>query len=228
MTPDSRRLLGTYRTPRFRFRSWVQCRLRGEVQIVGISDGRIPWPVTEVANGNRVLILYKDLARAVQRETAEAIKHWWGATAHSVKLWRKVLRVESTEALKSFRVAFGKSPAMRKAVKAMAVTLHDPARAAKIAASKRGKRRHRLTIAKMRRAATGRRHTEETRAKMRSERKGNRPPWLNPGWSAAENELLRTLSAGEVAKRTGRTLTAVYTQRHKLGVNDGRTTRHRQ
>jgi hypothetical protein len=37
-------------------------------------------------------------------------------------------------------------------------------------------------------------------------------------WTAAENELVRTLPAKEVAARTGRTLRAVYYRRHVLGV----------
>jgi hypothetical protein len=119
-------------------------------------------------------------------------------------------------------VSFGKSSKMKKAVKAMHATAQRPDRRAKIAAAKRGVTRSQATIVKMRRAATGRRHAPEARAKMSAQRKGTRPTWLNPGWTAAEIELLRTLTAGEVAKQTGRTLTAVYVQRNKLGLNDGR------
>jgi hypothetical protein len=48
---------------------------------------------------------------------------------------------------------------------------------------------------------------------------------LVPGtipWTAEEDELLRTLPAEEVAERTGRTLTAIYTRRRRLGMQDGR------
>jgi hypothetical protein len=96
----------------------------------------------------------------------------------------------------------------------------SPERAAKIAAAKRGVPRSLATGAKMPKAATGRRHTPEALAKMSAQRKGkDGPPWLNPGWTEAENELLRTLPAKEVARRTGRT---VYVQRCRLGINDGR------
>jgi hypothetical protein len=37
-------------------------------------------------------------------------------------------------------------------------------------------------------------------------------------WTAAEDELLRTLSPREAAGRTGRTLSAVYHRRLRLGV----------
>jgi hypothetical protein len=38
------------------------------------------------------------------------------------------------------------------------------------------------------------------------------------GWTAAEDDLVRTLPAKEAAQRTGRTLAAVYQRRHVLGV----------
>ena len=42
---DRFRLLGTYRTPRFRIGQRVRCQVRGEVVIIGISEAPIPWPV---------------------------------------------------------------------------------------------------------------------------------------------------------------------------------------
>lgn len=59
-------------------------------------------------------------------------------------------------------------------------------------------------------------------------RRGARPPWLKPGWSAEEDQLLLTLTPTEVAKQTGRSLTAVYGRRYVLGLNNGRTTRHQR
>jgi len=34
---------GPYRTPRFKLGTKVDCAVRGELVIVGLSDGRIPW-----------------------------------------------------------------------------------------------------------------------------------------------------------------------------------------
>ena len=48
---------------------------------------------------------------------------------------------------------------------------------------------------------------------------------LVPGtipWTAEEDELAKTLPAEEVARRTGRTLKAIYTRRQRLGMPDGR------
>jgi hypothetical protein len=36
--------VGTYRTPRFNYGATVTCAIRGQVQIVGPSNGRIAWP----------------------------------------------------------------------------------------------------------------------------------------------------------------------------------------
>jgi hypothetical protein len=57
-------------------------------------------------------------------------------------------------------------------------------------------------------------------------RHGRRPAvWANPGaraWTAAEDELVRTQCPAEVARRTGRSLTAVYLRRHRLTGADRR------
>jgi hypothetical protein len=41
-------------------------------------------------------------------------------------------------------------------------------------------------------------------------------------WTPQEDGLVRTLPPAKVARRTGRTLTAVYVPRSLLGVPDGR------
>jgi hypothetical protein len=59
---DRVKLLGTYRTPRFTYGDAVVWVIRGEVQIVGLSNGRIPWPKCRSAGWDRAIILYGDLA----------------------------------------------------------------------------------------------------------------------------------------------------------------------
>lgn len=47
-----------YATPRFRYGSVVEDAGRGEVVIVALSNGRIPWPLGRVpGNSNRALVL---------------------------------------------------------------------------------------------------------------------------------------------------------------------------
>lgn len=43
-------------------------------------------------------------------------------------------------------------------------------------------------------------------------------------WTELEDELVRTQSAAEAARKTGRSLGAIYARRWELGVRDGRRT----
>jgi hypothetical protein len=225
-SPDNARLLfGPYRTPRFRYGATVFCEMRGYIEIVGLSTGRIPWPIGKRGRGRRSLVVYKGLAKAVQREASVAICHWWGITAQTVTKWRKALDVgrmnEGTTRvfqLSTFRPAFiaGRKKAHAKA--------RDPVRCAKIAAAKMGKKRPPHVIQALIKANLGRKPSEETLKKMSAAhlRRGTRPPKAGRPWTKKENRLIRLLPAAEVAARTNRTLLAVYSQRRILGLPDGR------
>lgn len=66
-------------------------------------------------------------------------------------------------------------------------------------------------------------HTEESLRKISETNR--RLGSLVPGtivWTPAEDELVRTLPAVEVVRRTGRSLIAVYSRRYRLRVPDGR------
>jgi len=67
-------------------------------------------------------------------------------------------------------------------------------------------------------------HSAEARAKMSAahKRRGTRPPKAGRPWTAEEEALLRRLPPAEAARRTGRTLKAVYAWRRVLGEPDGR------
>jgi hypothetical protein len=164
MHPHNRtKLVGTYRTPRFKYGATVTCAIRGEVQIVGLSNGRIPWPKSPAGKRARAIILYGQLAEAVRRESAAAVAHWFGVGMFTVWTWRKALGVdrvnEGTSALMSRwspdTIQSGK--ARRKLAKA----LKRPERAAKIAAAKTGKSRPRHVIEAMREANIGRKLSAE-------------------------------------------------------------------
>lgn len=131
-------LFGPYQTPRFRYGSIVWCELHGQVKITGVTTGRIPWPVG-VKDGRRVIVVYKGLLKAIKRESAIAIKHWWGVCDYTVWKWRAALGVgrsnEGTKRLKSEN--FQEPWAQRTRRKAHAKA-QDPDRRAKIAAAKRG------------------------------------------------------------------------------------------
>src|SRR6516164_8140106 len=87
------RLLGKYQTPRFRIGQKVRCQVRGEVVITGMTDAPIPWPIAKGGRGRHSLVVYKGLARAVQRESEQAICYWWGVRTTTVWKWRKALNV---------------------------------------------------------------------------------------------------------------------------------------
>jgi hypothetical protein len=87
------RLLGSYRTPRFRYGCTVRCEVRGEVEVVGLHEAPIPWPVGKRGRA-KSLVVFKDLARAVRRESEVAVAHHWSVTGQTVGKWRKALGVE--------------------------------------------------------------------------------------------------------------------------------------
>src|SRR5262245_28259373 len=83
---------GPYRAPLFQLGGAAECLHGGTVTITQISDGRIPWPMA-TRRGGASLVLYGDLARAVQREAACAVAHWFGVSTWMVRQWRRALGV---------------------------------------------------------------------------------------------------------------------------------------
>src|SRR4051812_41377386 len=58
----------------------MTCARRGEVKIVALSAGRIPWPLgvrPGMGNRGRALVLFGALAEAVRKESAQAVAHHW-------------------------------------------------------------------------------------------------------------------------------------------------------
>lgn len=58
------RLLGKYKTPRFRIGRTVFCAMRGEMVIMGMTDAPIPWTIGRHGAGRCSLVVFKDLAKA--------------------------------------------------------------------------------------------------------------------------------------------------------------------
>jgi hypothetical protein len=212
-------LLSSYKTPRFKYGNTVQCEVRGEVVVVGLSDAPIPWPIGKPHGGRaKSLVVYKGLAAAVRRESSAAVCDHWGITAQTVSKWRKALGVgqmtEGTFLLKSEAIRDSvPMVAAREKAKAKA---RDPERVRKIREAKLGKPRPDHVIEAMRQARLGSKASEETRRKMSEARKGKpRPPRRD--WAAWELALLGELSDAEVAKRTGRSEASVGSMRRKRG-----------
>jgi hypothetical protein len=199
----------------------------GEVVIRAISDAPIPWPLCRSGYG-LVPVVYKGLLRAVRREAAQAVVHWWGTSIHCVWKWRKALGVERfNDGTMRLKRAYAAEPWFIEARAEAHTKARDPERCAKIAAAKRGKPRPAHVVQAVIDAHTGMRHSDESRRKMSEShrRRGTRPPKAGRPWTLVEDELARTLPGAEAAERTGRTLQAVRARRRKLGLPDGRTTR---
>src|SRR5262249_30101140 len=130
---DRFRLLGKYCMPRVRVGAFVRCLIRGEVEVVGIRDGPIPWPVCKTAR-RHARIVYAGLARAVRRESAQAVAHWRGVGQDRVWKWRKALGVGATTAGTSrLRLANCDKPWFVAARDKSVAKAGDPARREKIA-----------------------------------------------------------------------------------------------
>lgn len=99
----------------------------------------------------------------------------------------------------------------------------DPERRRKIAEALRGKPRPPHVLEAMHNARRGVPHTEESRRRMSEthRQRGMLVPGTVP-WTEEDDELVRTLPVEEVARRTGRSLQAVYKRRSRLQLPDGR------
>jgi hypothetical protein len=216
-------LFGPYRTPCFRYGDVVFCDVRGEVTLCGLTEAPIPWPVGKRGR-HKAIVLCGRLADAVRRESALAVAYWFGVSMQTVTAWRKALGVgattEGTSRLRRDYFAEPWADQMRKKAHAKA---RDPERRAKIAAAKRGKPRPPHVGEAVAAAHRGKRASAATRRKMSEahKRRGTRPPKAGPPWTAEEDALARRLPAAEVARRTGRTLQAVYDRRRVLAGPDG-------
>lgn len=178
---------GSYSPPRVRYGSTVADACRGDVVVVALSDGRIPWPLGRgKGNSNRALIVYADLARALRRESAQAVAYWWGVTGQTVSRWRKALDVvRPTDGERQLRAEHGRRNWRKVGPKLLS------------------KSRKVFAASKLAMSAAHR-------------KRGTRPPWLKPAWTIAEDTLLARSSPAEVSKKTGRTLQAVYQRRRFL------------
>jgi hypothetical protein len=126
--------------------------------------------------------------------------------------WRKALGVSpTTEGTSRLRAQAEHLPRL------LEVARSSPLRAARIAAAKRGVARPPESARGTGRGHLGMRHTAEARRRMSQARKGG--PGRGRSWTAEEDELVRKLTPQEAAKRTGRSVQAVWSRRAKLGVN---------
>jgi hypothetical protein len=201
--------------------------------LTGLSSGPIPWPIARRPGKGghtraQALAIYGDLAKAIRRESAQAVARWWAVTPQTVTVWRKALGVvDDTEGTAGLRQAHAQEPAFAEARQRAHAKAQDPARCEKIRQSKLGKPRPPGVLDAAHEAWRGSHHTDEARARMSATHRarGTHPPGVRP-WIEEEDALLRSgMPAAEVARRTGRSLSAVYEHRRVLELPDGRRQR---
>jgi hypothetical protein len=192
-----------------------------------MSDAKIPWPIGKKGRA-KSLILYKGLAKAVCKESHQAIRYWWGVGGNTVWRWRKALGVRPiNEGTHRLKIRYGQEPFFKRAQRLAVAKARDPQRRAKIAASRLGKPRPPEVGAKIAAANRGRLHSEQAKRKMSlaHKRRGTWPPAAGRPWTKQEDAWLRAMRPEEVARRSGRTLVAVWSRRQAIGLPDGRVGR---
>lgn len=214
---------GPYRQPRYRVGQKLFCEVRGMVTVLGVSNAPIPWPMTKSGRrgGRYVPIVIGGLVKAIETEAEQAVAHWWGVSESTVWLWRKALAVPRANA--------GTSRLHRRYVREWQTEdvkekarqgVRRPETRAKIAEAQRGHTMPEHVREAVITANLGRKLDAETREKMSEAHRarGTRPPKAGPAWKAKEERLLGKLPDREVARRIGRSLSAVQHRRGKLGI----------
>ncbi len=216
-------LCGPYETPLFEYGDLVWCDWRGEVEIVGLTDGKIPWPIGQKGS-SRTLVIFAGLSAAIRSESNQAVCHWWGVTPQTVTKWRKALGVGAvTKGTSHLRAEHAKGESGTEARKQAVKKAQDPERRRKIANARRGKKRPKHVMEALRKANIGRELPEAQKRKMSEahKRRGTIPPKAGRVWTHGEDEIVKTCSPAVAATQTGRTLQAVYGRRRKLGISKG-------
>ena len=221
---------GPYRTPRFKYGSIVQDEVRGPVQIIGMTDAAIPWPIGRMGKAASPVV-YRGLASAIRRESRVAVRHWWGLSSFCHNRARRALGVPSiNEGTHRLLSRYAQTERFREAQRCGQAKNSDPRRCAKIAAAHRGRKRPDEVRRAISAALTGRKRSAEHcyNLSLAHKRRGTWPPKAGRPWSARENAWLRTLPPEEVMHKTGRTLRAIYNQRQAQGLAKGRMRKSRR
>lgn len=206
-----------YVTPKFKYGQIVFDDVRGEVEIVGLTDAAIPWPIGKKRNAKSPVV-YKDLTRAIRIESNATVCELWGITPQTVTKWRKALGVERMNAGTLRRYSEMITPERKAKMQAsLEPTRRDPVRIEKIRQSKIGKPRPKSVIERVRQANIGRKWTVEQRRKHLERRKRQYPAAYRR-WTAEEDQLILILTIREASIRTGRPRGRIRQRRRELGV----------
>ena len=195
-----RLLHGPYYPPRTRRGAFLACQWRGTVKVGGYSQAPVPWPFA-LRTGCASLILCGDLVRAVRVESEQAITYHWHVSKATVRKWRQVLGVEmwneGSGRLLAHAVELARTPEAREKIAQAAVgRVLTPEHREKLRALN-----SRPKSEAMKQRMSERRHAALARGQR------SRP------WSPEEDALLGTLPDRELAKKLGRSRSAVAGRR---------------
>ncbi len=208
---------GPYRAPRWRYGRVVMDEVRGEVTVIGMTAGRIPWPVGKRGRA-KAPVVAGGLVRALRTEAAQAVAHWWGLSAHTVWAYRRALGVPRSTSGSRRLWQLNCREVITPEVHARAVrAANTPEANARKGAAQRGKPLPGYLKPHFDR--TGWVPSPETRARMSAAQKARgrvRRGGGGPPWTEAEDALLDHLSPAEAAARTGRPVSAVYLRRRRV------------
>jgi hypothetical protein len=235
-----RLLYGRYRTANLRRGDRAFCLdLDCTVVITGLRDAPIAWPLCRPLDnrmGQPTLLLADDLARAVRNESAAAVMYWWRVSPGVVWRWRKALEVSRTNNRGTRRLIRAASECGASKQRGVPLSVDEVERRRRTAIE--------LDLGRNLRAENHPHHWAEDEVallgvrpdgevarltgrntdavRQKREKLGLANPSVPPGsrvppvrWTAEEDRLVRELSPGECASRTGRKLTAVYRRRHE-------------
>jgi hypothetical protein len=233
-TTPPRLLAGPYTPPPVRHGDRTTCLYRdADVVIICWSNTPIPWPRCRLSGthgGGSGLLVTEELARAVRTESAAAVCYWWGVTAGAVWRWRKALGVNQWGTQGSRLLHQAASEQGADAIRGKCQSEETVRRRMRT-------RRERGCPPPTGRWAEDGWKPEEVallgtmpdnevaeqlgRTKNAVRLKRSRLEIPNPTdqrrtWTAAEDKAVRTLTPGEAAAATGRTLAAVYARRFVL------------
>jgi transposase-like protein len=200
-TDRTKLLFGPYRAPALKRGDRAACLFKDcDVVVTGWTDARISWPrcrPVDVPRTHPSLLVDEELARAIRRESAAALRFWWGVSTGVVHRWRKALGVDRLNCPGSQRL------------------IRDASEQG--AAQTRGKELPTEQVERRRRTAIEKNLAQHIRPGYN----------LGPWWSRREVALLGKLPDEEVATKVGRTPNAVRIKREKLGIPNPRVRRRR-
>ena len=175
------------------------CEIRGHVVLTGLHEAPIPWPVCKTqgrSTGRTSLVVYRGLARALRRESEQAICHSFGVCPTTVWKWRKALGLADTPTEGTLRRMrdLAARPAVVAGLRKAQDQAGDPQRNAKISRALKGRPKPPQVGEAVRRANRGKRASAGTRRKMsEAQRRRQVVPVPHRSWEPWEDMLLGTV-----------------------------------